>query len=139
MSIFKKDAKKPFREQLFNVCISFIEKYEADDLSVSCKDDLSAYLKRGIWSISDATIESLGNNIDYYKFASSMVLNSAFDLLASGQYHISRGMLNPMSCASNLMDVYNGCIDYAVQQGYITEIEKEQNRFELTRAINLVG
>jgi hypothetical protein len=76
---------------------------------------------------------------DYIQIAHTMLAHATFDLLASGKYHLYRGMLNPMSCAENMMDVYKASMEYAFKKNFIDEqTQKEQFEF-LMKCISEVG
>jgi hypothetical protein len=60
-------------------------------------------------------------------------------MLASGRYHVYKGILNPMNCSSNLMLIYDNSMDYGVSIGMITKQEKEEQRKYLLKRISEVG
>ena len=65
--------------------------------------------------------------------------NLTFDLLASGRFHLYRGMLNPNSCAPNLLLVYEGCMKYGVSMGMLSEEDRQDQYSYLLERISQVG
>ena len=139
--MFGRKKKTSAAQKVLDLCVFYIEKFENADIGKpSCKKDLMTLIENEINKAAQ-TLEAAEQNpnIDYTKLATSMLINGTFDLLASGNYHSYRGMLNPFSCADNLIKVYDGCMDYAVAHGYITEYEKNADRSALMRSIQTVG
>ena len=76
---------------------------------------------------------------DYIKIAHVMLANAAFDLLASGTYHIYYGELNPMNCSWNMMDVYKASMEYALKNNFIDEATRKEQYEYLLKCILEVG
>lgn len=143
MTIFSKIRAKKNTSRLLNICSDLIDKYEAEKESnrvvPSCKGDLMALLKGRFSEAQEEIADWKDCDTDYIRIAHSMLAHGTFDLLASGRYHIHYGMLNPMSCAANLMAVYSCAMRRAVETGEITEdIRKEQLEY-LHKCIAEVG
>lgn len=143
MSILLKIKAKKNTDRLMNICADLIYKYEQlnEDPHVvpSCKNDLLASVKVEM----DAAYEEIAgwkdSEIDYIRVAHSALARHSFDLLASGKYHIYTGMLNPMSCASNIMSVYSRCMQWGVERGELTEEERKEQSDYLHRQMSIVG
>ena len=129
MSIILKIRAKKNTSRLLNICSDLIDKYENENKTItsSCKKDLMALLKVRFDEAQEEIANWKDYDTDYIQIAHSMLAHATFDLLSSGRYHIYHGTLNPMSCASNLMNVYSCVMKRAVEIGEFTEdVRKEQ-------------
>lgn len=114
-------------KKLINSCIATIHTYEPENsITPSCEPDLISCIKTIVSQSQDNPSTWDDKEVDYIKIANALICNAAFDLLASGRYHLSRGVLNPMSCASNLFAVYNKALDYAITIHQIDSQTKEE-------------
>ena len=142
MSIILKVKAKKNTDKLLKICADLIYKYEKlnEDPHVvpSCKNDLMAAVKEEM----DAAYKEISgwtDSVDYVRVAHSALARNSFDLLASGKYHIFTGMLNPMSCASNIMSVYSRCMQWGVEHGELTEDERKEQLDYLYQQMKIVG
>ena len=104
----------------------------------SCKIDLLELVKSRVYAAKDEVAEWEDYDTDYIKIAHTMLAHATFDLLASGQYHIYAGVLNPMSCADNLMDVYKASMQYGVRNNMLDdETREEQYRYLISCIMNI--
>lgn len=135
-SFFAKKADK-YEKFLFD-CETVIASYENNSLP-SCKNDLIEAVK----SITQGAKNEIKNGgippSQYFDLINKLLANASFDLLSSGRYHIYRGMLNPMSCATNLMAIHNKSVDYGYKKGLVTEAQKDEDYSYLIECINNVG
>ena len=139
MSIFNLFSKKVGKyEKFLSDCEKAILSYESDRIP-SCKNDLIEAVKVMTNDAKPQISSGLIPPQIYDEFINKLLANCSFDLLASGKYHICRGKLNSMSCASNLMSVHNKSIEYALNKGIITRAEKEEDYDYLMECINNVG
>lgn len=138
MSIFGFLKKDNYYDKLLSDCEKTIISYETETVP-SCKEDLIEAIKR----MTDGAKNDINNGLippsQYVEFINKLLSNCSFDLLASGKYHIYRGMLNPMSCSANLMSVHNKSIDYALSNNLITQKQKEQDYSYLMECISNIG
>lgn len=136
-----KGNTKAFRknsERLFNILSELIDNYE-DQFKPSCKDDISKILIQKIEAAKEEISEWKDFDTDYIRIAHSMLANTSFEMLVSGKYHIYAGHLNPMSCAHNLMLIYNKSMDYAVKINEIN-LETQEAEYELLqKQISTIG
>ena len=125
--------------RLLKICSDLIEKYQKQRIKQSCKFDLIELVKLRLQSARAEVADWKDCDTNYIQIAHTMLAHATFDLLSTGKYHIYRGILNPMSCAENLMDVYKACMEYAVSNSFIDEeTQKEQYQY-LLECISKVG
>jgi len=130
---FKKNSTR-----LLNICGELIDNYQSSDCKPSCKQDLLELIKTRVQSAKKEITEWKDYDTDYIKIAHTLLAHATFDLLASGAYHIYFGVLNPMSCADNLMDVYKASMKYGVAHNLLDEETKEeQYKYLISRIMNI--
>ena len=138
MSFFKKKDEKNI-EKLLTICAELIADYRQSDTHPSCHSDLMAYVNNIVNTSRNEIVQWNISTTEYITVANKLLAHGSFDLLASGRYHIGRGQLNFMSCAPNLMSVYNKSMEYAVSNNLINEKEKEEQYYYLLERIKQVG
>ena len=138
MDFFESKAKKNAK-RLMETCNAFIDKYESNSCGVpSAKDDIDAVLMKQL-DAAKQELDRWDNTVDYVRVAHTLLANITFDLLSSGRYHIYAGTLNPMSCAKNLMTIYEKSMEYGKSRGEVTEEEIKQQHDMLMDNISEVG
>ena len=135
-SKYKRNAKK-----LLDACMKYATEYERynEKIAPSCLPDLKESISRQIRAAQEEISEWEDYDTNYDEIAHSMLFHTTFDLLASGQYHLYAGILNPMNCSSNLMTVHKKVMEWSVKQGNITEEVREEQYRLLIKAIMQVG
>ena len=131
---FKKNATR-----LLNICGDLIDKYQNSKTKPSCKQDLLELVESRVYAAKKEIAEWEDYDTDYIKIAHTMLAHATFDLLASGKYHLYAGILNPMSCADNLMDVYKASMKYGVNHNLLDEETREEQYRYLISCIMNVG
>ena len=138
MGLFDIFKKKSRYDTFIEDCRKAVIAYE-DDTQPSSADDLVNAIKK---MTSDAKANINRGEIppdQYSVLIYKLISNASFDLLTSGKYHIFRGMLNPMSCAGNLMTVHRKCLKYALENNMITEEQEKEDMDYLIEQIQMVG
>lgn len=127
--------------RLYRICIDLIEQYEKENNKIcpSARNDLGKLINSRIKAAKKEISEWKDHDTDYIKIAHTMLAHAAFDLLASGNYHIYYGILNPMNCSANLMIVYKKSMQYALENGLIDENTREDQYNYLLSCISQVG
>ena len=131
---FKKNSTR-----LLNICGDLIDNYQRGRHKPSCKQDLMELIDTRVRAAKDEIAEWKDYDTDYIKIAHTLLAHASFDLLASGEYHIFAGVLNPMSCADNLMDVYKASMEYGVHHGLLDDETREEQYRYLISCIMSVG
>jgi hypothetical protein len=116
-------------------------KYEKfnERFAPSCLPDLKKSISCQLRAAKNEISEWEDYDTDYDEIAHSMLFHTTFDLLASGHYHMYAGILNPMSCASNLMTINKKVLEWSVSKGNMTEEKKEEQHRLLVQAIMRIG
>ena len=131
---FKKNSAR-----LLKICGDLIDKYQNHSLKPSCKQDLLKNIESQVLAAKKEITEWKGYDTDYIKIAHTMLAHTTFDMLASGNYHIYYGVLNPMSCADNLMDVYKASMEYGMKIHMLDEETRDEQYQYLLNCISTVG
>lgn len=127
--------------RLLGLCEQFIDKYEAfatSTLVPTAKYDLMKRIRKQV-EADDEIPTWEKDAAEYDKIANVLLANASFDLLASGNYHIHAGTLNPMNCSSKMMAVYNGAMRWSVENGYNDEKTRQEQYDYLLKCISEVG
>lgn len=125
--------------RLLNICKELIEKYQTNDCKPSCENDLLDLLRERVVAAKAEISGWRDSDTDYIKIAHTMLAHATFDLLASGSYHIYTGVLNPMSCADKLMDVYKASMEYGIKINMLDEKTRKEQYNYLLQCISEVG
>lgn len=120
-----------FRETVRNEIISVQDKKLP-----SCEDIIMAKLDSEIMSHIDE-FDEWEDDVDYSKVSISNLYNIAFDMVASGQYHLYTGILKPDG--QQLRYICSKCLEKANRNGYITTEEMKQQLRVLQESIQEVG
>lgn len=123
---------------LINNCKLIIEKYETPlhFNETSC----ASLLIEEITKLKNASKTEVKLDIDKIdKHAHFILLNRCYALLSSGEYHIFRGELNPIGVAFPLKKVYEGCVKWLLDNGYLSQEEYDEHRHQLSENISLIG
>ena len=126
--------------KLLAYCSLIVKEYEkgSNPLIPSCEDEISGILIEQLIRAKDE-FDEWDDTVDYERVAHVMLAHTAFDMLASGRYHLYAGMLDPMNCSSNLMLIYDRSMEYGVKIGMLTMDEKEEQRNYLLKCISEIG
>ncbi len=136
----REDKRENNRDHILRVCIELIQEYEDEAHSVtpSCKEDLMSAIRSLIDQSSDE-VKNWPSDVDYIRIAHTLIANLTFDLLASGKYHLYRGILNPMNCSSSLMKVYRKTMDWGHKNNQFTKEVLDEQYHLLQERISEVG
>lgn len=131
-------AKKNIKFML-SLCEKLINEYEVDNtFAPSCKKDVLGEIAK-LLNQSKKELDEWEDDLNHTKIAHSLLANTCFDLIASGNYHVYTGTLNPMKCGFRMMNVYVKCMDYAVETKELTKEEKEEQISMLKEQMSWVG
>ena len=119
-----------------------IEKYEKEILehgyyTLSCKNDLLKRIKDEIESYKDDFSKSDYSSSDLFEIASRMVCTNSFELIEGNLYRVG-GHVNWTGPAKNAMQLHQLAIKNAVERGWCTEEDAEEDSLALRDAIRRV-
>lgn len=139
-SLFGKDKGKN-RKQLADICRELITTYEknSNETIISCKDDLMKSLNSTIERASEEIEKWNHHDNDFTKNAHKLIIHACFDMLASGQYHLHRGILDPMICSASLMRVHDKAVKWSLDKGFISQEGIDVHYEMLNEAIRDMG
>lgn len=130
-------AKKKKQERaIINECTRLINLYEKNSTCfVTSQNDLLKTIRKQHKAIGQFF---QNDNLSITSFSNSLLKDCAFELLASGKYHINRGILSPLNCANNLKLVYEKSVDYKLSNNEISLREKDNLIDILNRCIDSI-
>ncbi len=96
-------------------------------------------VKKAILDDKSKYAESLKQAPNIKQWILSEVANRAGDLVETGQYHLHRGILNPMGPGPTLLKIYEYCLKELVNIEAITEENAEEEKRALMQNIRSVG
>ena len=83
--------------------------------------------------------KSVRNGIPPRTILYAAIANYSGDLIASGQYHMYRGVLNPMGKGGDLLAIFDGSIDEMNNMGAIDDREADEQKSGIREQIKMVG
>jgi hypothetical protein len=128
-SLFRKDSK-------YNLYKAELDKYEMifnNPAFPKLKSDMLDHLKST--DLTDVNNEEL----PWETYALYGIINLTGDLLEAGNYHIYRGVLNPMGSGPDLLKLYDFGVDLLVQKGLIDKGRADGEKNGLRQNIKNVG
>jgi bifunctional DNA-binding transcriptional regulator/antitoxin component of YhaV-PrlF toxin-antitoxin module len=100
---------------------------------------IHSQIEKGILSDCKKVVAKLRAGISPTHFIYTAIANIAGDHAESGNYHIYRGVINPMSPGNDFTSLFNMAIDRLQQSGAISEKEAEEQKTGLRNNIKTVG
>ena len=67
------------------------------------------------------------------------IANVSGDYVSSGEYHLYRGILNPMGIGSDLLKIFDGALDELINCGYMDERQAKEQKDGIREQIKQVG
>ena len=133
----------PIREEL---TMSSKELREAvailDEVSYALSGDFNHVrerVEREISGNTDQFLASVRKGRSVRKYIFSMIANVSGDMAESGQYHIYRGVLNPMGPGKSLIQIYDFAMEELVRLGDTDEKNSAEQKAALRKNIEEVG
>ena len=137
--LFSKKKREANVEKLLSICAELIDGYEQHETHPSCKSDLMLYVQNIVDISRQEIVRWKIPTTEYVTVANKLLAHGGFDLLTSGRYHIGAGHLNFMSCAPNLIDVYDKSMEYAVTNNIIDRKEKDEQYNYMVKLMKEIG
>lgn len=97
------------------------------------------HIEKGINEDTKQFLEVVGNGRSVQKYVYSMIANISGDMVESGQYHLYRGVINPMGPAQNLLNIFDSAMDELVELGDTDKENAETQKKAIRENIKSVG
>lgn len=112
----------------------YIDHLERTAPGISCKSDLMEAVSKDIDQYKSEIATYTDKSDDFKAIAKRTVSNLAFDLIASGKYHLG-GHLNTTGPAKNLIYIHKQAVKEFYEAGYITKEDYDEDLLALDEAI----
>lgn len=100
---------------------------------------VKSQIEKGVLSQSDAVRAKIQNGLSPRQAVYSMIANMAGDLVESGNYHVYRGVLNPLTGGEDLLRIFDASVDEMVQCGAVGADEAAEQKAGVRENIKSVG
>lgn len=97
------------------------------------------HIETAVLSQPSSVAQQIRNGLSARQAVYSMIANVAGDLAESGEFHIHRGSLNPMTGGTDLMTIFETSVDEMVLIGAINEEDAVRQKSQLIENIKTVG
>ena len=97
------------------------------------------YVEKGLDANKDQFSELIQKGGSVRKYIYTVIVNVSGDLAESGQYHIYRGVLNPMGPGENLLKIFDSAMDELVKLGETNKEHAEAQKKAIRENIKSVG
>jgi len=130
--------KKLFPPKEVKEAIGMLEEAERE---FSSKDFhlVKGYIEKVLRSQPDKFVEIIKQGETPRQWIYSTISNIAGDLVESGNYHIYRGVINPMGPGNELLKIYNKAIDKLVEMKVLDNERAKKEKDALQENIKSVG
>ena len=102
-------------------------------------DLVKGCVEKSILSETDQFIDVVRKGRSVRKYVYSMIANTSGDMAESGQYHIYRGVLNPMGPGEDLLKIFDSAMDELVRLGDMDEKNAHEQKEAIRKNIQGVG
>lgn len=96
-------------------------------------------IEKALHSHPDKFVEIIKQGETPRQWIYSIISNTAGDLIESGNYHIYRGVINPMGPGNELLKIYNKAIDKLVEMKVLNSERAEKEKNALQENIKNIG
>lgn len=110
-----------------------------------CRFDCPAFkmirniVEKAVLANSDDVAKKIRNGLSPRQSAYSMIANVAGDHVESGQYHIYRGVLNPLCMGGDLLQIFDAAVDEMVTIGAVDMEDAEKQKKDIRENMKTVG
>jgi hypothetical protein len=112
---------------------------EAEDKFGTGFDLVREHIEKGIQENTSQFLEVVSKGRSVRKYVYSMIANISGDMVESGQYHLYRGVINPMGPGQNLLKIYDSAMDELVKLGDTNKENAETQKKAIRENIKTVG
>jgi len=102
-------------------------------------DVVREYVERGLDTNKEQFLELVQKSGSVHKYVYTVIANISGDMVESGQYHIYRGVLNPMGPGENLLKIFDFAMDELVKVSETNKEHAEAQKKAIRENIKNVG
>jgi|AntAceMinimDraft_16_1070373.scaffolds.fasta_scaffold49595_2 hypothetical protein len=110
------ESKKSFDKKEVKKAIGILEE-ASQEFGRGGFDLVKEYIEKIILSNASQFIDIIQKGRSVRKYVYSIIANTSGDMVESGQYHIYRGVLNPMGPGEDLLKIFDAAVDELVRLG----------------------
>ena len=130
----KKQEPKNFEfKEAMEILDEAEDKFEADFGVVR------EYVEKGLDANKEQFLELVQKSGSVRKYIYTVIANISGDMVESGQYHIYRGVLNPMGPGEGLLKIFDGAMDELVKLGDTDAKNAEKQKKAIRENIKNIG
>ena len=96
-------------------------------------------IEKILFAHSDKFIEKIRQGASPHHWVYRTIANIAGDLVESGNYHIYRGVLNPMESGEELVEIFDMAVDKLVEMRVLDTEQAKKEKGALRENIKSVG
>ncbi len=100
---------------------------------------VKSYVEKSILSNTRQFLDDVRKGRSIRKYVFATIANISGDLVESGQYHIYRGVLNPMGPGEDLLKIFDSAIDELVIMDELDEEKAQEQKEAIRLSIQEVG
>lgn len=103
------------------------------------RNELKEYIIKNREKFKEAENSEEYKNFDSFRWVCGEVIFIGMSILGTGEYHVHRGVLNPMREGPEFQSIVLKTIDLLVTRNYYTEENRIDSQNDLKEAIRTVG
>lgn len=97
------------------------------------------YVKKNVYKCKKEIVQLFNEGESPEKWAYTAIANVSGDFLESGQFHLYRGVLNPIGQGIELLKLFDMCVDKLVEIGSINYCEAKEQKNGMRNCIKNNG
>ena len=143
MNVVKKALVSKEVKEAFDVLdeLRILLKTEAQKTGHSIEAFESLYKQiEHVWlSDSKTVVSTIHKGISPRQLAYSAIANLAGDYLESGDYHMYRGVLNPLGLGNDFLNLFDMAVETLLKDGVISEKDSKEQKQAIRENIRYIG
>ncbi len=135
---FGGEIKKSFSKKEVKEALGILEE-ASQKFGTGGFDLETAHIEKSILSHTEQFMDVVRKGRSVRKYVYSMITNTSGDMVESGQYHIYRGVLNPMGPGEDLLNIFDLAMDELVRLGDTDDENAKKEKEAIRENIKKVG
>lgn len=136
--VFGGEIRKSFSKKEVKEALRILEE-ENNKWVCAGFDLVKSYVEKSILSHTRQFLDDVRKGRSIRKYVYATIANISGDMVESGQYHIYRGVLNPMGPGEDLLKIFDSAIDELVILGDLDKEYAQEQKQEIRKSIQDVG